>query len=228
MKERTKKLALAKTVIGKYEYKKRTYDVLYGGIFDIHQTGGQIVNLDKDEYSSMLTSFLLSDEGQEYLIPNQTQIVYDRDLLTRAEEVKKILMPYKKEKQDENLNKAFSDLRIDIPEEDKALNEKLKARKNIAKIFPKDDKHIKSLEKWGNFFVIFSVIVAILSIVAGVGAGVLINNIINLNIVYCSILGLIVGAICYFLLGLLGRCLIADAKTEESSLDCIRAKVSNL
>lgn len=223
MQERTKKLALAKTVIGQYEYKKRTYDVLYGGIFDVHQTGGQIVNLDKDEYSSMLTSFLLSEKGQEYLIPNQTQIVNDRDLLTRAEEVKKILTPYKKQKQDEDLNKAFKDLKIDISEEDKELNRKLNAKNKMPNLYPEDKKHIKSLEKWASLLSVLAIVLPFMAVAIGVFMGMTTDN-----LGYSVGLSLFIGVVLFFVLQVLSKCLTADAKTEKSSLDCAKAKVSSL
>lgn len=222
MAERTKQLSLAKTVIGTYEYKNRTYNVLYGGIFDVHQTGGQIVNLDKDEYSSMLTDFLLSEEGQEYLIPNQTQIVSDRDTLTRAEEVKKILKPYREEKQEVNASKAMENLKIEIPQEDKDLCEKLNLKEKFINLFPEDNTHIKKLENYGKLFTVFAYICIVLGVIAGVCVGVFTGNIVT------ALVCVVVGVTAFFPLRVSALGLIADAKMEDSSIENVRVKVTKI
>ena len=77
MEERTLKLELAKTKIGKVVKKDKEYSVLYGGILDIYETVGQIIPLEKEEYTDILVNFLLN-EGKNYMIPSQDEIVSDR------------------------------------------------------------------------------------------------------------------------------------------------------
>ena len=187
MSERNKQLKLAKTVIGKCEYKSHVYDVLYGGIFDLNQTGGQIVNLDKDEYSTMLTDFLLSDEGSTYLIPSQEQTVADRDLLTRPEEVKKLLKPYKENKQEEDLLNSLSGLKIDVADEDIDLAKSTNKQRQIVNVFPDDNASYNSLKKMGKTLLALSIICALLIIGGFTALGVITNNL-PINFYYLCII----------------------------------------
>lgn len=221
MSERNKQLKLAKTVIGKCEYKSHVYDVLYGGIFDLNQTGGQIVNLDKDEYSTMLTDFLLSDEGSTYLIPSQEQTVADRDLLTRPEEVKKLLKPYKENKQEEDLLNSLSGLKIDIADEDIDLAKSTNKQRQIVNVFPDDNASYNSLKKMGKTLLALSVICALLIIGGFTALGVITNNL-PINI----ITGVFIALVASIGLRTTGTVIIAEANTEKNSLDCVRTKVS--
>lgn len=221
MSERNKQLKLAKTVIGKCEYKSHVYDVLYGGIFDLNQTGGQIVNLDKDEYSTMLTDFLLSDEGSSYLIPSQEQTVADRDLLTRPEEVKKLLKPYKENKQEEDLLNSLSGLKIDVADEDIDLAKSTNKQRQIVNVFPDDNASYNSLKKMGKTLLALSVICALFIIGGFTALGVITNNL-PINI----ITGVFIALVASIGLRTTGTVIIAEADTEKSSLDCVRAKVS--
>ena len=212
MSERNKQLKLAKTVIGKCEYKSHVYDVLYGGIFDLNQTGGQIVNLDKDEYSSMLTDFLLSDKGSEYLIPSQTQTVADRDLLTRPEEVKKLLKPYRENKQEEDLLNSLSNLKLNVADE---------KQRQIVNVFPEDNNTYNSLRKWGKALLTLSIICSLLIIGGFTALGFVTNNL-PINIAT----GVFIALVTFIGFRTTGSVLIAEADTEKNSLDCVRTKVS--
>ena len=211
MSERNKQLKLAKTVIGKCEYKSHVYDVLYGGIFDLNQTGGQIVNLDKDEYSTMLTDFLLSDEGSTYLIPSQEQTV----------EVKKLLKPYKENKQEEDLLNSLSGLKIDVADEDIDLAKSTNKQRQIVNVFPDDNASYNSLKKMGKTLLALSIICALLIIGGFTALGVITNNL-PINI----ITGVFIALVASIGLRTTGTVIIAEADTEKSSLDCVRAKVS--
>ena len=217
MSERNKQLKLAKTVIGKCEYKSHVYDVLYGGIFDLNQTGGQIVNLDKDEYSSMLTDFLLSDKGSEYLIPSQTQTVADRDLLTRPEEVKKLLKPYRENKQEEDLLNSLSNLKLNVADEVKST-EKQRQRVNV---FPEDNNTYNSLRKWGKALLTLSIICSLLIIGGFTALGFVTNNL-PINIAT----GVFIALVTFIGFRTTGSVLIAEVDTEKNSLDGVRTKVS--
>lgn len=221
MSERNKQLKLAKTVIGKCEYKSHVYDVLYGGIFDLNQTGGQIVNLDKDEYSSMLTDFLLSDKGSEYLIPSQTQTVADRDLLTRPEEVKKLLKPYRENKQEEDLLNSLSNLKLNVADEDIDLVKSTEKQRQIVNVFPEDNNTYNNLRKWGKALLTLSIVCSLLIIGGFTALGVITNNL-PINIAT----GVTIALVTTIGLRTTGSVLIAEANTEKNSLDCVRSKVS--
>ena len=96
MEERTLKLELAKTKIGKVVKKDKEYSVLYGGILDIYETVGQIIPLEKEEYTDILVNFLLN-EGKNYMIPSQDEIVSDRQKVLLPESLKKIVTKYKQD-----------------------------------------------------------------------------------------------------------------------------------
>lgn len=98
--ERTLKLELAKTKIGKVIRKEKEYSVLYGGILDIYETVGQIIPLEKEEYTDLLVAFLLN-EGKNYMIPSQDEIMEDRQKVLLPESLKRIVTKYK---QDERVN----------------------------------------------------------------------------------------------------------------------------
>lgn len=98
--ERTLKLELAKTKIGKVIRKEKEYSVLYGGILDIYETVGQIIPLEKEEYTDLLVAFLLN-EGKNYMIPSQDEIMEDRHKVLLPESLKRIVTKYK---QDERVN----------------------------------------------------------------------------------------------------------------------------
>lgn len=98
--ERTLKLELAKTKIGKVIRKEKEYSVLYGGILDIYETVGQIIPLEKEEYTDLLVAFLLN-EGKNYMIPSQDEIMEDRQKVLLPESLKRIVIKYK---QDERVN----------------------------------------------------------------------------------------------------------------------------
>lgn len=221
MAERNKQLKLAKTVIGTCEYKSHVYDVLYGGIFDLNQTGGQIVNLDKDEYSTMLTNFLLSDEGLTYLIPDQKQIVADRDLLTRPEEVKKLLKPYKEDKQEKDLLNSLSDLKISVDDEDVDLVKSTNKQRQMVNVFPEDNASYKGLKKWGKTFLVLSIVCTVLIIGGFTALGIATQNL-PINIVT----GVAIALVTTIGLRTMGTVLIAEADTEKNSLDCVKSKVS--
>ena len=98
--ERTLKLELAKTKIGTVIRKEKEYSVLYGGILDIYETVGQIIPLEKEEYTDLLVAFLLN-EGKNYMIPSQDEIMEDRQKVLLPESLKRIVTKYK---QDERVN----------------------------------------------------------------------------------------------------------------------------
>lgn len=98
--ERTLKLELAKTKIGKVIRKEKEYSALYGGILDIYETVGQIIPLEKEEYTDLLVDFLLN-EGKNYMIPSQDEIMEDRQKVLLPESLKRIVTKYK---QDERVN----------------------------------------------------------------------------------------------------------------------------
>lgn len=113
MEERTLKLELAKTKIGKVVKKDKEYSVLYGGILDIYETVGQIIPLEKEEYTDILVNFLLN-EGKNYMIPSQDEIVSDRQKVMLPESLKKIVTKYK---QDERVKEIKSLAKKQIAEE---------------------------------------------------------------------------------------------------------------
>lgn len=111
--ERTLKLELAKTKIGKVIRKEKEYSVLYGGILDIYETVGQIIPLEKEEYTDLLVAFLLN-EGKNYMIPSQDEIMEDRQKVLLPESLKKIVTKYK---QDERVKEIKSLAKKQIAEE---------------------------------------------------------------------------------------------------------------
>lgn len=113
MEERTLKLELAKTKIGKVVKKDKEYSVLYGGILDIYETVGQIIPLEKEEYTDILVNFLLN-EGKNYMIPSQDEIMSDRQRVLLPESLKKIVTKYK---QDERVKEIKSLAKKQIAEE---------------------------------------------------------------------------------------------------------------
>lgn len=113
MEERTLKLELAKTKIGKVVKKDKEYSVLYGGILDIYETVGQIIPLEKEEYTDILVNFLLN-EGKNYMIPSQDEIMSDRQKVLLPESLKKIVTKYK---QDERVKEIKSLAKKQIAEE---------------------------------------------------------------------------------------------------------------
>ena len=72
----------------------------YGGILDIYETVGQIIPLEKEEYTDLLVAFLLN-EGKNYMIPSQDEIMEDRHKVLLPESLKRIVTKYK---QDERVN----------------------------------------------------------------------------------------------------------------------------
>ena len=113
MEERTLKLELTKTKIGKVVKKDKEYSVLYGGILDIYETVGQIIPLEKEEYTDILVNFLLN-EGKNYMIPSQDEIMSDRQRVLLPESLKKIVTKYK---QDERVKEIKSLAKKQIAEE---------------------------------------------------------------------------------------------------------------